>query len=211
MRYCDFVEKIGTLACQVEKERRLQEEGIDLSAVTYDLINDYVDLIALHYPNTKEEIALFIWELEFGQRWKPGFMGDEYGRDLNLGTTINLWKVCERRVDCIYFNEDDLVKEAGRLHGIDYYICWNGMNWTAYLDLSDTRFVGGLKDAPLGHGGITYADNCLPFESGYSFPKNRWFIGWDYAHNDDLMREWSVEQIKRDVKGVIYTLAEMEY
>ena len=209
MKYYDFVDKIGTLAAYVEKERHLQEEGIDLSAVTNDLINDYVHLIALHYPNTKEEIALFIWELEFGQRWKPGFMSDEYGRDLNLGTTLNLWKVCERRVDQIYFNDDDYVKEAGRIHGIDYYICWNGVNWSAYLDLSDTRFVGGLKDAPLGYGGITYAENHLPFEGEHL--TQRWFIGWDYAHNDDLMREWSVEQIKRDVKSVIYTLAEMEY
>ena len=214
MTYEEFTNKLGTLAKYVEHEKRLQELGIDLSGVTDELINDYVHLLTFDYPKTAEVIPVFIWELEFGERWHPGFCEDAFGRDVRLNTCRGLWDHCERWVDKEFFNYDHGPDErsivcCGRYHSIRYYICWNGFNWTAYIDLSGTRFIGSKNI--VCHGGVTYAEKFYPFEQGDSFSKDRWIVGWDYAHNDDMTREWSVDQIRREIFQVIERLEKIPY
>lgn len=206
MTYAEFTEKIGTLASYVDKEQRLQEIGIDLSMATEQLINDYVHLLVLNYPRCAEIIPMFIWELEFGKRWVPGFYQDSYGRDIRLGTVRALWEECERSIDTRFCEDDPFagkgpVIEAGRYHSIEYYICWNNINWTAYIDLSGTRFVG-IKSLPC-HGGVTWAKKFYPFEGGDSFPKDRWIVGWDYAHGGDVNSALSLEIIRSEIHEVI--------
>lgn len=214
MTYGEFTTKIGVLASYIEKEKRLCEEGIDLCEVTADLIDHYVDLLTMNYPRCREEIATFLWELDFGQRWKPGFFEDAFGRDVRLNSVHALWNYCECSIDK-HFTQDDPhmadapVIEAGRYHSIEYYICWNNMNWTAYIDLSGTRFVG-IKSLPC-HGGITWAKKFYPFEGGDSFPKYRWIVGWDYAHGGDVNSALSLEIIRSEIHEVISYCEHLPY
>lgn len=214
MTYAEFTEKIGTLASYVDKERRLQEIGIDLGDVTGQLIDDYVHLLVLNYPRCRDIIPMFIWELDFGSRWSPYFWQDDYGRDIRLDTVRALWEECERSIDKRFCEDDPFagkgpVIEGGRYHGIDWYICWNGMNWTAYINLSGTRFVG-VKNIPC-HGGITWAEKFYPFESGDSFSEDRWIVGWDYNHAGDLESFFTRNKIESDIFKVISYCEKLPY
>lgn len=71
------------------------------------------------------------------------------------------------------------------------------------------------------HGGLTYSDYYLPFESKNS-NNIGWYIGWDYAHHGDYTgyeeklpkelriggKKWTIEEIKEDVFEVCKQLTE---
>lgn len=64
------------------------------------------------------------------------------------------------------------------------------------------RLVQEIKDRIVCHGGLTYAINLAPFVLYECGRRNLW-IGWDYAHNEDYGRKYTLEEIREEVKRVI--------
>lgn len=80
------------------------------------------------------------------------------------------------------------IEEQRTYRGIQYTILLNDAGWrTAYLNVTGSVLQNvDCNDINVDvHGGLTWSDNRLPFET--DIPENRefWYIGWDYAHYMD--------------------------
>ena len=59
--------------------------GIDIRLIDY-----YIKLLAVVMNDETELIYYFVWELDFGAKWKPGCITDN-GKDIKLQTIQDLW------------------------------------------------------------------------------------------------------------------------
>ena len=113
----------------------------------------------------------------------------------------------------------------GTYKGYQFYIMNLGTHPTAYVEIPITNRLFGkgyneIYDMGIDidvHGGLTYSrDHLLGGE------KNKWFIGWDYAHAGDYAgysekypglfkisiydKKWTTEEIFEDVVNAIEQL-----
>lgn len=129
--------------------------------------------------------------------------------------------------EMVYLNvmepSNDILYEGDYL-GFHFIIVSYGIHPCAYVEIpKDHKWFGKDYDEKelediVCHGGLTYADN-LDHVLGKEQAKDRWFIGWDYAHAGDYEgyyldsrfnfspfkkdKKWTTEEIYEEVKNVI--------
>lgn len=113
------------------------------------------------------------------------------------------------------------IVDSGEIFGFNYYILTMGGYPCAYIEIPKEHELFGkhyndsvyYKYDGCVNGGFTFSSNhlnCVCEQDN----KNRWFIGWDYAHAGDYVyynkkmyldgKKWTVHEIK----GEIYDLCE---
>lgn len=122
-------------------------------------------------------------------------------------------------VEMEYKDERETVLlENKNYNGFDYYIISYGTHPCAYIQLKEGNVFFGENydyiDIPC-HGEFTYSENELG--EFVSSSDNVWVIGWDYAHDsdkfgtdDDSGKNWTLSEIRNEVKSVINELRYME-
>lgn len=117
----------------------------------------------------------------------------------------------------------------GKYEEYQFYIMNLGTHPTAYVEIPITNKLFGkdyfeIYDMETDidvHGGITYSRNHL-----FGGEKNKWFIGWDYAHAGDYAgysekypelarlsiydKKWTTEEIFEDVVNAIQQIMKEE-
>jgi len=109
-------------------------------------------------------------------------------------------------------NDSVRVLARGKYHNFPFVILnVRGSHPTAYFGIGKehTFYGSDYGDVPLDvHGGLTYSDNHVPKSS----IKDKWWLGWDYAHVGDRMgyypnvtrdKAWTREEILAEVKQAI--------
>lgn len=119
----------------------------------------------------------------------------------------------ERRIEIL---------EHGTCFELFYWIVSYGTHPCAYIMIPQNNkyFLKDCEEIDIDvHGGLTYSDEYLPFETKRNDNK-AWYIGWDYAHYGDYMgyeekvpkdfrnggKKWTTEEIKREVRKVCYKI-----
>lgn len=114
------------------------------------------------------------------------------------------------------------ILEHGTCFELFYWIVSYGTHPCAYIMIpqSNKYFKKDFEEIDIDvHGGLTYSNKYLPFESEKDDNK-AWYIGWDYAHYGDYMgyeekvpkdfriggKKWTTEEIKREVRKVCYKI-----
>ena len=112
---------------------------------------------------------------------------------------------------------DPIILDSGFYRGYEYYILSLGTHPTAYVVLEEGNifYKKHYDDIDIScHGGLTYSSSCLK-----NLVKNKWVIGWDYAHGDDYtgyleileekpvnLKRWTTSEIYKGVKFVIHQI-----
>lgn len=117
----------------------------------------------------------------------------------------------------------------GKYAGYPFIVINRGTHPTAYICLPDMHPLTGMTTGKIAlldvldvHGGVTYAE---PSVSGSTI-KDRWWIGWDYAHlsQGDYMdgidevlltrlgagHKWTTDEILQHVKSAIAQLQKID-
>jgi hypothetical protein len=63
---------------------------------TDDLADTIVDLLTDYFEDEDDWINYWLWELEFGTKWKPGYVQIE-GQDVKLQTIEDLYNILMER------------------------------------------------------------------------------------------------------------------
>ena len=102
-----FLEYMETLKNYYKYEDELAELNVNIweRDEVQSLISGYVDLLCVlckDYPYPKDryqltDIEYYIYDLEWGRKWKPGTITDEFGNDVPMGTLDDLWDELVRR------------------------------------------------------------------------------------------------------------------
>lgn len=68
--------------------------GVDWVSNYYELISDMCDINRdTNNAYDISDLDYYIWELEFGSKWKPGMITDADGNDIRLKTVEDLWNL----------------------------------------------------------------------------------------------------------------------
>ena len=97
--FCKLIDTIEEYWRAVEE---LEDKyGIDIwrsfSSKIIDTIQDFLTKII--YGNEKQDmndIDYYMWELDFGRKWEPGYCTYGDGTDIPLKNSHELWKVIEK-------------------------------------------------------------------------------------------------------------------
>lgn len=94
----------------------------------------------------------------------------------------------------------------GVYRGFHFYILSMGSHPCAYVDVIDTKNYRFCVDEIECHGGITYESTELATVDYKSY-----FIGWDYAHNDDFLtfNDRLAKEYGEPYRAHKYTLSEI--
>lgn len=120
------------------------------------------------------------------------------------------------------FERKTEILEHGTCFGVFYWIVNYGTHPCAYVMIPQNNkyFERGYEEIDVNvHGGLTYSNKYLPFETKKSDNK-AWYIGWDYAHYGDYNgfeekvpkefrvggKKWTTEEIKNEVIEVCYQI-----
>jgi len=103
------------------------------------------------------------------------------------------------------------ILESGIYHNYNWYIFDLGTHPTAYIEISNDDILYNKSYWEINdkydidvHGGLTYSDSDLFVDKS-----NRWYIGWDYAHDGDRFgidisgKNWTSLEIYEDICRVI--------
>ena len=103
---------------------------------------------------------------------------------------------------------DITVKEPERVadgfyRGFHFYVLTMGSHPCAYIDVGHSEFLADEIDC---HGGITYGNVILA-----TVPEKSYFIGWDYAHNNDFLafNDRLAKEYGEPYRAHKYTLSEI--
>lgn len=112
-------------------------------------------------------------------------------------------------------NKKSMFLEHDMIDGFKYFIVSHSSHPCAYVEIPKGHKLFGMDCDDIHekyeiwvHGGLTYSEDHL------SKLKNKWFIGWDYAHYGDYTyfprdfletdeHEYSLNEIRNDVINVI--------
>lgn len=114
------------------------------------------------------------------------------------------------------------ILEHGVCFGLFYWIVSYGTHPCAYIMIPQNNkyFEKDYEEIDINvHGGLTYSNCYLPFETRNSDNKS-WYIGWDYAHHGDYAgyeekipkefriggKKWTTEEIKNEVREACYQI-----
>lgn len=85
----DFVESFRTSLKYYDKM-----EFIDPYCFTDPEADEYIiELLEEMFDDESHWISFYIYELDCGRRWNPGYITDEDGRDIPLSCTEELWNL----------------------------------------------------------------------------------------------------------------------
>ncbi len=104
MELVKFRNILESMKAREEWESRVYDLGIDLFNVPNDPYEWAIELFNEIYPHSVGDIEYFCWELNFGERFTPGCVIDEDGRECNFSSIETLWLYLENRE-----------KEAGKI------------------------------------------------------------------------------------------------
>ena len=122
----------------------------------------------------------------------------------------------------IYRNERcQEVLKTGTIKGIDYAIVTYGTHPCCYVRVNKNSKLYEIDYQDVDdmisynpNGGFTFSDkNFFPFDKD----KNKWVLGWDYAHSGDYHPYWNEQGKKQtekslmtEVKKVINAIVEID-
>jgi hypothetical protein len=104
MELAKFRNILKSMKAREEWKSQVYELGIDLFNVPNDPYEWVIELFNEIYPHSVGDIEYFCWELNFGERFTPGCVIDEEGRECNFSSIETLWLYLESRE-----------KEAGKI------------------------------------------------------------------------------------------------
>ena len=104
MELAKFRNILKGMKARQEWESQVYNLGIDLFNVPNDPYEWVIELFNEIYPHSVGDIEYFCWELNFGERFTPGCVIDEDGRECNFSSIETLWLYLESRE-----------KEAGKI------------------------------------------------------------------------------------------------
>ena len=104
MELAKFRNILKGMKARQEWESQVYNLGIDLFNVPNDPYEWVIALFNEIYPHSVGDIEYFCWELNFGERFTPGCVIDEDGRECNFSSIETLWLYLESRE-----------KEAGKI------------------------------------------------------------------------------------------------
>ena len=94
MEYKDFEKHITRIIDCYDRETQLcqllKAEG-PISMSDY-LVDSLIDLLALRFDDTNEWINYWMWELDFGKKYRPGMVLVD-GKEVHLKTINDLWNI----------------------------------------------------------------------------------------------------------------------
>lgn len=108
-----------------------------------------------------------------------------------------------------------IILNSGFYRGYEYYILSLGTHPTAYVAVEEDNILYGRNYNEINincHGGLTYSEDHL-----MDFITNKWVLGWDYAHYNDFMgmypleqqdefKKWTTSEIFKEVKFVVHQI-----
>jgi hypothetical protein len=62
-------------------------------AFTDEIVDSVIDLLEAHFEDEDEWITYWMFELDFGSKWKNGTITDDKGNDIKLQTIEDLYEV----------------------------------------------------------------------------------------------------------------------
>lgn len=104
MELVKFRNILKSMKARQEWELQVYDLGIDLFNIPNDPYEWVIELFNEIYPHSVGDIEYFCWELNFGERFTPGCVIDEEGRECNFSSIETLWLYLESRE-----------KEAGKI------------------------------------------------------------------------------------------------
>ena len=104
MELVKFRNILEGIKAREEWRSRAYDLGVDLFNIPYDPYEWVIELFNEIYPHSVGDIEYFCWELNFGERFTPGCVIDEEGRECNFSSIETLWLYLESRE-----------KEAGKI------------------------------------------------------------------------------------------------
>lgn len=85
-----FKSILSELEILTDKTHKIYELGITID--TYDCLEPIiVDLLKLHFSDKEEWIEYFMYELDYGKRYKPNMIIDENGNDISMCNSDELY------------------------------------------------------------------------------------------------------------------------
>lgn len=98
--FCKIVDGIEEYWRAVQELEERYGISIDIwenfSSRLFEVIQDF--LIKIIYGNDEQDmtdIDYYMWELDFGKKWEPGYCTYDDGTDIPLKNSHELWKVIE--------------------------------------------------------------------------------------------------------------------
>ena len=74
-----------------------KDYGIDFTNSPLVGIENQVEkCLKAHFKDKSDWISYWMWELDFGKKWKEGVLTDEYGKDIPLRTSDDLWNLLNK-------------------------------------------------------------------------------------------------------------------
>lgn len=131
----------------------------------------------------------------------------EYTQRIVIDRILELYNMAEPPV------EETIA--TGTHNGYDFLILWYRDHPNAYIRIPEGHPYYGkgydeIDDKFMVHGGFTFSDTNL--SKNYNLPDG-WYLGWDYAHDEDFMRfpdgyvidgrKWTTSEITADCKKII--------
>lgn len=68
-----------------------RKSGVDGYIFQPDCTATVLRLLSIVFKNNYQLIEDFVYELDFGKKWEPGCIKDEYGADIKLETSDDLY------------------------------------------------------------------------------------------------------------------------
>lgn len=97
MEFVKFKNILEGMKAREEWKEEVYKLGIDLFNIPYSSYDWVIELFNEIYPHSVGDIEYFCWELNFGERFTPGCVIDEDGRECDLSSIEALWAYLEDR------------------------------------------------------------------------------------------------------------------
>ena len=74
-----------------------KDYGIDFTnSPLIDIESQVEKCLKAHFNDESDWIGYWMWDLDFGKKWKEGMVADEYGKDIPLKTSDDLWNLLNK-------------------------------------------------------------------------------------------------------------------